>query len=150
MPLSPDNVIQVLWASDQTPEYPSDGSPPECDGWWPPIGGLRFTILTVPPSGSSVDFSPEPVAQTRQLMPGFLETMDPKSPGFHTSDTTDLFYILSGRYVLQLDDGVEVELRAGDTVIQNGTRHAFRNPAEEPCVLVAFSIGGYRIPHRNK
>ena len=113
--------------------------------WWSKIYHLdRATV------GLICRFSPETVAQTRQLMPGFLETMDPKSPGFHTSDTTGLFYILSGRYVLQLDDGVEVQLRAVGTVVQNGTRHAFRNPADEPCILVAFSIGGYRIPHRNK
>ena len=29
----------------------------------------------------------------------------------------------------------------GDTVIQNGTRHAWRNPFDEPCVMVVVLIG---------
>jgi hypothetical protein len=29
--------------------------------------------------------------------------------------------------VLELDDGAEVVLKAGDCVIQNGTRHAWHN-----------------------
>jgi quercetin dioxygenase-like cupin family protein len=32
--------------------------------------------------------------------------------------------VLEGEVWLELDDGAEVRLRPGDTVVQNGTRHA--------------------------
>ncbi|MGZ0177600.1 MAG: cupin domain-containing protein [Acidimicrobiales bacterium] len=47
---------------------------------------------------------------------------------------------MSGRCVLELDDGATRELAAGDMVVPSGTRHAWRNPSDEPCVLVAVLI----------
>ena len=46
--------------------------------------------------------------------------------------------------VLELDDGASVELGPGDTVVQNGTRHAWRNPYSEPCRMVVFLVGAER------
>ena len=46
-----------------------------------------------------------------------------------------------GRCVLELDNGATRELKAGDTVVQNGTRHAWRNPYDEPCVMVVMIVG---------
>jgi mannose-6-phosphate isomerase-like protein (cupin superfamily) len=43
---------------------------------------------------------------------------------------------------LELDDGERVHLRQGDCVIQNGTRHRWRNPLDEPCLMAFVSIGG--------
>ena len=31
----------------------------------------------------------------------------------------------------------------GDTVIQNGTRHAWRNPYDEPCRMVVVLVGAH-------
>jgi quercetin dioxygenase-like cupin family protein len=64
----------------------------------------------------------------------------------HTSDgkATVFEYVLSGEVWLELDDGKEVHLRAGDVVVQNGTRHAWRNKNTEPCRLVICLIGANR------
>ena len=43
--------------------------------------------------------------------------------------------------VMELDDGAEVVLKAGDCVIQNGTRHAWHNRSSDNCVI-AFSLVG--------
>lgn len=43
-----------------------------------------------------------------------------------------------------LDDGETVRLRAGDTLVQNGTRHAWHNRGTEPCVVVACLVGAER------
>jgi hypothetical protein len=45
--------------------------------------------------------------------------------------------------VLELDDGASVELGPGDTVVQNGTRHAWRNPFDEPCTIVVAIVGAH-------
>jgi quercetin dioxygenase-like cupin family protein len=62
----------------------------------------------------------------------------------HTTDTIDFELVVSGEVWLELDDGKEVHLRAGDTVVQNGTRHAWRNKSTEPCRLVVFLAGANR------
>jgi quercetin dioxygenase-like cupin family protein len=49
--------------------------------------------------------------------------------------------VMPGRVVLELDDGACVELGPGDTVVQNGTRHRWRNPFDEPATLVVVLIG---------
>jgi uncharacterized cupin superfamily protein len=53
----------------------------------------------------------------------------------------DFDVVVFGEVVLELDDGAEVSLKAGDCVIQNGTRHAWHNRSSEKCVI-AFSLVG--------
>jgi len=76
-----------------------------------------------------------------EKLPGVAEHLEPENPGMHRTATIDYEYVVSGRCVLELDDGASRELGPGDTVIQNGTRHAWRNPFEEPCVMVVVLIG---------
>ena len=71
-------------------------------------------------------------AEAEERLPGLLGHMEPENPGFHRTDTIDMLYVASGQIVLSLDDGAEVTLSAGDTVVQNGTRHAWRNPGLNP------------------
>ena len=61
----------------------------------------------------------------------------------HTTPTVDFEVVVSGRVVLELDDGAKVELGPGDTVVQNGTRHRWSNPGTEPATLAAFLIGAH-------
>jgi quercetin dioxygenase-like cupin family protein len=70
--------------------------------------------------------------------------MEADNPGMHTTDTVDYEYVVSGRVILELDDGATVELGPGDTVIQNGTRHAWRNPYDGPCQMVVVLVGAIR------
>ena len=70
--------------------------------------------------------------------------MELLNPGMHATDTVDFEYIISGEVWLELDDGVEVHLRAGDTLVQNGTRHAWHNRGTEPCRLLVILVGAHR------
>ena len=74
-------------------------------------------------------------------LPGLAAHMEPETPGMHTTATVDYEFVVSGRVVLELDDGATRELHAGDTVIQNGTRHAWRNPFDETALMVVVLIG---------
>ena len=42
----------------------------------------------------------------------------------YPTDSVDYVIVLTGEVWLELDDGQLTQLRAGDTVLQNGTRHA--------------------------
>jgi quercetin dioxygenase-like cupin family protein len=70
--------------------------------------------------------------------------MEKDDPGMHRTDSIDFVYVLSGRCLMRLDDDVTVALSPGDTVIQNGTRHGWRVPYDEPCRLLCISLGGTR------
>jgi mannose-6-phosphate isomerase-like protein (cupin superfamily) len=62
----------------------------------------------------------------------------------HTTDTIDYVFIVSGAADLELDDGRKERIRAGDCVVQRGTRHAWRVVGDEPLVLCAILIGAGR------
>ena len=59
----------------------------------------------------------------------------------HTTATIDYGVVISGQATLELDDGAKVALDAGDTYIQNGTRHRWSNPGDVPAVLAVALIG---------
>jgi len=84
------------------------------------------------------------LAELDASLPGMAAHMEPENPGMHTTQTIDFEYVVSGRVVLELDDGATVELGPGDTVVQNGTRHAWRNPFTEPCQMVVVLLGATR------
>ena len=137
-----------LWGVDGTVTFPDDGSPHSYSAFFPPVGGFRFALFTVPPGRETIpeDFDFEKaLVEMEEKLPGMAAHMEPDAPGMHTTDTIDFDYVISGEIWLELDDGEEVHLRAGDTVVQNGTRHAWRNKGSEPCRIVVCLIGAQRI-----
>jgi mannose-6-phosphate isomerase-like protein (cupin superfamily) len=127
--------LNLLWSADAAATYPDGGDNPSAPGVYPSLGGYRFMTFTVMP-----DFVPNIDAMPDDL----AESMEVESPGMHTSDTTDFDVVLSGQVLLELDDGVSVVLSAGDTVVQNGTRHAWRAHGDTPAVIAVFMVGANR------
>ena len=74
-------------------------------------------------------------------LPGLVQYMDASDPGMHTTNTIDFEVVLDGTVVLELDDGAQVTLNPGDTVVQNGTRHRWTNPGDTPARLAVFICG---------
>jgi uncharacterized cupin superfamily protein len=58
-------------------------------------------------------------------------------PYMQKAATLDFCLVLDGEITLVLDTE-EVQLKAGDTVVQRGTNHAWSNRSDRPCVI-AFS-----------
>lgn len=146
--LLPGYEFVRLWGADVAPQLPGDGTMPAHSAYFPPNGGFRFGLFTVAPESEVLaeDLDIERAfAEMESALPGMAAHMEPDSPGMHTTATVDFEFVVSGSVVLELDDGVQVELRPGDTVVQNGTRHAWRNPGTEPCRMVVVLIG---VPHR--
>ena len=97
-------------------------------------------MFSLPPEGASAEADAGHVDYEAEL-PGLLSYMDPSDPGMHTTDTIDFEVVLEGTVVLELDDGAEVTLRPGDTVVQNGTRHRWKNPGDRTARLAVFMCG---------
>ena len=144
--LLPGTEFYRLWGADEPPSFPDDGSPAPYPGYFPPVGGFRFGLFTVAPDAESniEDLDMEAaVTEMHEKLPGLSEYLELDHPGMHTTATIDFEYVVSGRCVLELDDGATREVGPGDVVVQNGTRHAWRNPFDEPCVMVVFLIGAH-------
>jgi mannose-6-phosphate isomerase-like protein (cupin superfamily) len=121
---------------------------PQHHTYFPPVGGYRFGFFTLPPAGqpalsSELDVGAA-LAELEAKLPGMLGYTESDNPGMHTTDTIDFEVVLSGRVVLELDDGAQKELHPGDTVVQNGTRHRWRNVSDEPSVIAVFIVGANR------
>ena len=145
--IAPGSEYHRLWGADETVTFPDDGSPPSYSAYFPPVGGFRFGIFTVPPDSVTfpADFDLEKaLVEMEEKLPGMAAHLEPDAPGMHTTNSIDYEYIISGEVWLELDDGKEVHLKAGDTVVQNGTRHAWRNKSAETCRIAVCLIGAQR------
>jgi mannose-6-phosphate isomerase-like protein (cupin superfamily) len=145
--LLPGTEFYRLWGADEAPIFPDDGSPGSAAAYFPPVGGFRFGLFTVAPDSVALpkDLDMQrAMAEIEDKLPGVAAHLEADNPGMHTTDTIDFEYVLSGEVWLELDNGKEVHLQAGDTVVQNGTRHAWRNKHTEPCRLLFCLIGARR------
>ncbi len=111
-PARPGFSSTFIWATDSTPASIDTASGP-AHVLTPPPGGSLCRVLTFPPE----------CAPHR---------------GMRKIRTLDFCLILEGEITLVLDTQ-EVELKAGDTVVQRGTRHAWSNRSDAPCVLAISS-----------
>jgi quercetin dioxygenase-like cupin family protein len=148
-PLFPGFAFFNLWGADKMPVLPDSGAEPDYRTWFPPDGGYRFELITLAPEGTQQPSPPSDreaaLAETKALLPGLMDVMDPQHPGWHSTPTIDLIYIVSGECTLKLDSGETVRLKAGDSLIQNGARHAWGNPGGVPCALLVVSLGVKRM-----
>jgi hypothetical protein len=149
--LMPGSEFHQLWGADAAPRFPDDGSRPVTATYFPAAGGFRFGMFAVPPMGSvqlgDIDIGAA-VAEMEAALPGLSGHMEPDAPGMHTTSTIDFEVVLEGEIWLELDDGAEVHLRVGDTVVQNGTRHAWHNRGTTLARLAVVLIGAHhdRLP----
>lgn len=148
--LLPGSEFHRLWGNDSTASFPDDGSKPAAPRYFPPVGGTRFGFFTIPPDGGAgapadLDITAA-LAEFDERLPGMAEHLEVDNPGMHTTATIDYGIVLSGEVTLELDDGANVTLGAGDTYIQNGTRHRWSNTGDVPAVLAVMLVGAN---HRN-
>jgi mannose-6-phosphate isomerase-like protein (cupin superfamily) len=138
-----------LWRADSLPVFPNSGENGSKTSFFPAQAGFRFFILTVPPGDGHADLPQDLDLQAalnefEHKLPGIMAVNEMDNPGMHTTDTVDMEIILSGEIVLELDDGAETTLRAGDVNIQNGTRHRWHNRGDVPAVMAVAMVGGSR------
>ena len=61
------------------------------------------------------------------------------TPDMHVTQTIDYAVVMYGEIDMELDDGTETHLRAGDVLVQRATVHNWLNRGTEPCA-VAFIL----------
>ncbi|MEQ6437959.1 cupin domain-containing protein [Comamonas sp. w2-DMI] len=146
----PGFVTSLLWETQPDATIPaSSGDDPAvaASSWVPGPNGTNLMFITFPPD--SVMMSPgfDPMAaggEYMQVLPGLAEKFEMENPGMHTTDTIDYGVLLDGEIHLELDNGAVKQLGRHDTVIQNGTRHAWRNTSDKPATMLFVLVGARR------
>ncbi|MFL5059207.1 MAG: cupin domain-containing protein [Xanthobacteraceae bacterium] len=143
-PARPGFASHRLWVTDRTPiplknVRESLSTPHRLE---PPPGGSVCRIVTFPPDAS---FSGK--VGGREIRAYFAATGSPGAstysgqaphPYMQKTRTLDLCLVLEGEITLILDTQ-EVQLKAGDTVVQRGTNHAWSNRSDKPCIVAISS-----------
>jgi hypothetical protein len=107
----------------------------------PPRGASLCRVVTFPPDDSyrGKVGAKEVAAFFRAMGSPGASTYSPQAPHpyMQKTQTLDFCLVLEGEITLVLDTA-EVRLKAGDTVVQRGTNHAWSNHSNRPC-RIAFS-----------
>ena len=144
----PGAAYYEMYATEGTPSVTGQEPDPmpTHEGFFPAPGATFFLMVQFaprPPEGTK----PDPHAfenyleEISQKFPGMEKHFERDNPGMHTTDSVDYGIVVRGEMILELDDGKTVHLRQGDCVVQNGTRHRWRNPLPEPALMAFVLIG---------
>lgn len=127
----------LLWATDESPAdiAGSADRAARTIGVAPPQNGSVFRIVEFPPLGQGGRVEHAAVLKEMGLSthPG-----NARSPFMHRTRSVDYAIVMTGEIDMLLDDS-QLHLQAGDTLIQQGTNHAWENHGTQPC-RIAFVL----------
>lgn len=111
----------------------------------PAPNGTTFRISVVPPESDSVRNLDPAAAQALFKGVGNAEASTHgrggRHPLMHRTETLDYAVVLEGEITMLLDDS-EINLKAGDVVIQRATNHAWSNRSGKPVRMLYVLIDG--------
>ena len=138
-PTRPGVALTDLWATSDTPSARVDGDPVDRPVvLHPPRGGTVFRLVQFDPEDPEALAGADGAAAFAAMGAAGAIVASARHPYMHRTDTVDYAVVLEGSITMLLDDE-DVELSAGDVVIQNGTSHAWANRGQAPC-LMAFVL----------
>ena len=109
----------------------------------PPPGGSVCRVVTFPPEAGHRASATDVAAYFAAVGSPTASTggAGAKHPYMQKTRTLDFCLVLEGEITLVLDKQ-EVHLKAGDTVVQRGTNHAWSNRSSRPCTIAFSSHDG--------
>jgi len=135
----------LIWVNPATPDLGKaqrfDRYP---DSVVPGPGGTSLHFVTLPPGSVFADPSFDAEAAQQEALvrlPGLADHFEKEDPAMHKTNTVDYAVVYDGEIWLELDDAETLHLKRGDVVVQNGTRHAWRNKASKPVTMLFFLNG---------
>jgi hypothetical protein len=141
----PGYIHRLVWVSSSIPDLSQQqkmDSYPE--SVVPGPGGTSLHIVTFPPSSVFEDPSFDGSAAHREALSrlrGLADHFEEEDRAMHKTTTLDYAVVFEGEIWLELDDAKTVHLKKGDVVVQNGTRHAWRNKGTASATMLFFLNG---------
>jgi quercetin dioxygenase-like cupin family protein len=134
----PGNTKCDIWRTGSLPVAYNDNDGIDAVITEPPAGGIVFRQTTFAPDAEwdkSLGYS-----DSKGQLHGTVSAEDAGGvEGFHFTESVDIVTVLNGELVSVMETG-ETVLRAGDTIIMRGVRHAWCNRTNEPVTVQAIMI----------
>ncbi|WP_185267291.1 cupin domain-containing protein [Halopseudomonas xiamenensis] len=141
----PGHGIAQVWITDTSSGSPTTTADPTLRhaSILPGPGQTSLLVVSLPPDDvMTAPLNPiRAYSELAEKLPGLFECFEADNPGMHKTPTLDYAVLLEGELWLELDNGQEKRLAPGDVVIQNGTRHAWRNKSDRVAKAVFFMVG---------
>lgn len=130
-----------LWYSESPDRIDKGLDDPAAEhvGGIPDPGRVLMRYVVFPPDSEREQ---DESGKNRVMSSDFV--LEEDDPGMHTTETIDYGFLIEGELVLELDEGAELTMKAGDSYVQNGTRHAWRNRGDKNAVLGVVMVGAER------
>ena len=135
----------LIWVNAATPDLSKeqrfDRYP---DSVVPGPGGTSLHFVTFPPASvfSDPSFDGEAARDEALIrLRGLADHFEKEDPAMHKTNTVDYAVVYDGEIWLELDDVKTIHLKRGDGVVQNGTRHAWRNKSTQSVTMLFFLNG---------
>ncbi len=142
-PNRPGVTLTNLWQTDRTPA-PIHGPEETVDGplaLAPPAAGSIFRIVEFLPEDPDVLATLDGAAAFADMDAADAVVEGARHPFMHRTRTVDYAIVLEGEITMLLDDS-EVQVGAGDVLIQRGTNHAWSNRTDAPCRIAFILVDG--------
>jgi len=141
----PGMSTALIWSAATGSSWlPSDGDPTTAaDPDEPAPGGLSFLMVRFPPDSVLAGPGFDAVAaagEQQRVSPRLHARFGADVGGMHTTPTTDYVTVVEGEIHVELDDGVLVPLRAGDTLVHTGSRHGWRNLSDRDAMITVVMV----------
>ena len=123
--MSPGQYMGEAWRVDMLPATNQAGYQPKEYSLEPKgAGGISFRVSSLEPH--------------REIRLGGKGENDVQ--GMHQTDTIDFITVISGEMYARMSGGQEALLKAGDTLVQRGTNHAWINRGDVPVVFSSVML----------
>lgn len=131
-----DNLGRAIVTIDETTKNLKEGRP----GAW--VTNIWTTNTSPADNSSDADGG---AAQVGTTMPNgtvfrIIDFQPGVSQRMHRTDSVDYLIVMSGEIDMQLDEGVEVHLKAGDVMVQRGTIHNWVNRGTQSCIIAVVLV----------
>ncbi len=142
-PESIGTSLAFLWKTDTAPADNSGNEDAAAQPFTYKVahGGSAFILVRMPGKKEFASMSEEARLKlmTDELPENMRDSTKNAKPGMHATPTVDYLIILEGQVTLILE-AEEVELKAGDILIDRGAVHAWENRGEDACVMATIMI----------
>ena len=137
-----DGVGALNWsaATDQPAPPTVEGTASQLFYYWRTFAGHAVPAPAGDPTDGMTEFFPPADGTT------FIVGVFPPygTVPMHLTDSTDYGSLINGNVWLIMEDGSEIELQPGDSVIQTGGLHAWENRADAPATMLFVMVGAAR------
>jgi hypothetical protein len=136
-----------VWGWDEPQAVPVAGVQPyEPSSLFPGPGGVRISVIHFPGGDEpAVPVDPKDAERMRTLRAaGDRVLAEDHDSGMHATASIEVAIVIQGEISLVEEDEGQVRLQVGDIVVQNGTPHAWRDPAPEGCTIAYVVLGAER------